>query len=472
MLASPGRNGFTSGVIVNSRYRCTVCGYIHEGDGPPDECPVCGAAREEFVREDNEAPAPGPAAPPVAATESAPAAGPRWVILGGGIAGLSAVEAARELNPDALITLVHREAELPYNRLNLTRYLAGAVDRSALAIRPGSWFGERRIRLVRAEARHLDCALRRLVLDDGGTVFYDRLVLATGAHAFVPAVPGVRRRGVHVLRTVADADAILEGARRGARCVCVGGGLLGIETAGGLAMRGLEVTILDQASGLLPRQLARSAADRLAALLGGLGIAIRTGVTTAEITGDESVRAVVLTDGAEVPADLVVIAAGVRPNAGLARSAGLAVNRAVVVDDSLRASDPNVFAAGDVAEHRGISSGLWTVAMEQGQLAGRALAGGDAVFRGTPPATQLKVLAWTVFSIGRFEPDAPGDTVLEQADTERLVRVVLRNDVPIGANVVGDASLAGPLRRAVQEQRALAAVPGLGSIAWRSPCRP
>jgi nitrite reductase (NADH) large subunit len=455
-------------VIVTSRWRCSVCGYIHEGDGPPDECPVCGAAREEFVREDGEASSPEPAAPPAVATEAERAAGPNWVVLGGGIAGLSAVEAARELNPDALITLVHREAELPYNRLNLTRYLAGAVDRDALAIRSASWFEERRIRLVRAEARHLDCAQRRVVLDDGGVVIYDRLVLATGAHPFVPPVPGVRRRGVHLLRTVADADAILEGARHGARGVCIGGGLLGIETAGGLAMRGLEVTILDQAGSLLPRQLAQSAGGRLTALLGGLGIDVRTGATTAEITGDESVRAVTLVDGSEVPADLVVIAAGVRPNAGLARSAGLAVNRAIVVDDSLRTSDANVFAAGDVAEHRGVSSGLWTVAMEQGQLAGRALAGRDVVFRGTPPATQLKVLAWTVLSIGRFEPDGPGDRVLEQADTERLVRVVLRNDVLIGANLIGDASLARPLRRAVQEQRALASVPELGSIAWRS----
>lgn len=447
------------------RYRCTVCGYIHEGDSPPDECPVCGAGRDDFVPVAGEASAPVPQTPRAATGKPEPAAGPRWVILGGGIAGLSAAEAARDIHPDAFITLVHREAELPYNRLNLTRYIAGAEKRDMLVIRPNSWFEERRIRLVRAEARHLDRVLRQVFLDDGEEISYDRLVLATGAHAFVPAIPGVRLRGVHVLRTIADADAILECARHRGRCVCIGGGLLGLETAGGLAGRGLEVTILDEARWLLSRQLARSASDRLTSHLRDLGIAIRTGVKTAEIMGDESVRSVVLTDGAEVPADFVVIAAGVRPNTGIARAAGLVVNRALVVDDGLRTSDSDVFAAGDVAEHRGISWGLWTVAMEQGRLAGRALAGEEVVFQGTPPATQLKVLAWPVFSVGRFEPEGPADRVLEQADIARLVRIVLRNDVVIGGNLIGDATLSGPLRRAVQEQLTLAAVPELGFLA-------
>lgn len=447
------------------RFRCTVCGYIHEGDAPPDECPVCGADRNAFVSEPGATCASALETPRMAAAKEESAAGPRLVIVGGGIAGLSAAEAARDTDPDAVITLIHREAVLPYHRLNLTRYLAGTVEKEMLIIRPGSWFAERHIRLIRAEARHLDCALGRVVLDGGQEVPYDRLLLATGAHAFVPAIPGVRLFGVHVLRTIADADAILGNALRGTRCVCLGGGLLGLETAGGLAGRGLEVTVLDEGRWLLSRQLARSASDRLASHLSELGITIRAHVKTVEIAGDESVRAVLLADGAEVPADLVVIAAGVRPNVGLARSAGLVVNRALVVDDGLRTNDPDVFAAGDVAEHHGVSWGLWTVAMEQGRLAGRALAGAEAVFQGTPPATQLKVLAWPVFSVGRFEAEEPADRVLEEADSARLVRIVVRNDVVIGGNLIGDAALASPLRRAVQEKLTLAALPELGFLA-------
>jgi nitrite reductase (NADH) large subunit len=450
------------------QYRCTVCGYIHEGDGPPDECPVCGAGRDDFVLEDAVKASPVPETLRTSTAKPEPVADSSWVILGGGIAGLSAAEAAHEVRPDARITLVHREPELPYNRLNLTRYLAGSVARDTLVIQPGSWFEDRNIRLVQAEARHLDRAMRRVVLDDGGEISYDRLLLAMGAHAYVPALPGVRRRGVHVMRTIADADAILERARRGARCVCIGGGLLGLETAGGLAGRGLRVTILDAARWLLSRQLAQSASNRLASLLGELGITVRAEAKTSEIAGDESVRSVLLADGTEVPADLVVIAAGVRPNADLARAAGLVVNRAIVVDDGLRTNDPDVFAAGDVAEHRGVSWGLWTVAMEQGRLAGRALAGEEVVFQGTSPATQLKVLAWPVFSIGRFEAEEPEDRVIEQTDAARLVRIVLRKGVVIGGNLIGDATLAGPLRRAVQEQLSLAAVPELGFLAAKT----
>lgn len=441
------------------RYRCTVCGYIHEGDAPPDQCPVCGAGREEFELLTEEAPASARETFPAAPVKTKAAADSRWVILGGGIAGLSAVESALEAHPDSPITLIHRESDLPYNRLNLTRYLAGTLARDSLAIKPDSWFAERNIRLIHAEARHLDRRLRRIILNTGDEISYESLVFATGAHAFVPALPGVRRRGVHVLRTIADADAILDCARRGSRCVCIGGGLLGLETAGGLAGRGLQVTVLDQGRWLLSRQLAQSPSARLSSLLGGLGIAVREEIKPVEIAGDESVRSVLLADGTEVPADLVVIASGVRPNTGLARAAGLAVNRAVVVDDGLRTSDPNILAAGDVAEHRGISWGLWTVAMEQGRLAGRALAGEAVSFQGTPPATQLKVLAWPVFSIGLFEAEEPSDRVLEQSDAARLVRIVLRNGVVIGGNLVGDASLAAPLRHAVQERLTLAAVP-------------
>jgi nitrite reductase (NADH) large subunit len=445
-----------------ARFRCLVCGYIHEGDAPPDECPVCGAGREDFVLVEPQAAAPVMKPRPVVVQDSA--GGSHWVILGGGVAGLSALETAGEANPDAFLTLVHREASLPYSRLNLTRYLAGSVAKDQLVIHPPSWFEERRIRRVRAEARLLDRTRQCVILDDGQEIAYDRLLIATGAHAFVPPIPGVRRNGVHVLRTLTDADAILACARSGTRCVCIGGGLLGLETAGALAGRGLLVTVLDEARWLLSRQLAQSASARLASFLNELGISIRTTVKTTEILGDETVRAVALSDGTEIPADLVVLAAGVRPNIGLARDAGLMVHRALVIDEGLHTNDPRVFAAGDVAEYGGVTWGLWTVAMEQGRLAGLALAGAEAVIQGTPPATQLKILDWPVFSMGRFEPETAADRVLEQSDPSRLVRIVLREDVVIGGNLIGDATLASALRRAVQDKLTIASVPELGFL--------
>lgn len=433
---------------MTRKYRCTVCGYVHEGDGPPEQCPVCGVGAEMFEPEEDTAAL--PTAPAVTAVTPT-SARPCWVILGGGIAALSAATAAREGDGKQRIVLVHREPELPYHRLSLTRLLAGEVARDGLVIHPAAWFAEQRIELVRGEARRIDREGRAVVLDDGRRLPYQKLVIATGAHAFVPPIPGVRREGVHALRTLADADAILAGAVSGSRVLCIGAGLLGLETAGGLARRGVEVTVLEGADRLLPRQLAKSAADRLAAYLGSLGIRFRFGADIKEIAGDESVRGVVLADGADVPADLVVMAAGVRPNAGVARAAGLVVARGLVVDDGMRTSDPDVLAAGDVTEHRGVTWGLWTVALEQGTLAGRALAGAPVVFEGKPAPTQLKVVGMPVFSVGRFDPAAPDERVVERADERHLVRVVTKNGVVVGGNLVGDVSLAGELRRAVHE---------------------
>jgi nitrite reductase (NADH) large subunit len=449
------------------RFKCTVCGYVHEGDAPPDCCPVCGVGAELFEPYEDEPslPAPTPSSAPVLAPPREPRAGPCLVILGGGIAALSAAQAARAASPDARITLVHRESALPYDRMSLTRYLAGDVARETLLLRSRAWFDEQGIALVPAESRSLDRAKRRVVLDDGQELSYDRLLIATGAHPFVPPIPGVRRHGVHVLRTLDDADAILRFARKGARCVCIGGGLLGIEIAGGLVRRGVAVTVLDEAPWLLSRQLARPASARLLGLLGEVGIAVVSAAKVADIGGDESVRSVSLADGGVIPAEGVVIAAGVRPNVGMAKAAGLATNRGILVDDGLRTSDPDVLAAGDVAEHRGVVWGLWTVALDQGKLAGAALAGAPVSFAGDPPATQLKVLAWPVFSVGRFEVESPSDKVIECADKTQLSRIIVKDGVVVGGNLIGDASLAGPLRRAVQERLALSTVPELAALA-------
>jgi nitrite reductase (NADH) large subunit len=450
---------------MKHRFLCTVCGYIHEGDAPPDECPVCGVGPEAFELMDDEAPAPVAATP---APRPAATHGAGLLILGGGIAALSAVEAARKAAPDVPITLVHREAALPYDRLSLTRLLSGEVERDRLILRPEGWFADQRIRLVHGEARRIDRAARTVHLAGPEALTYDRLLLATGAHAFVPPIPGARREGVQVLRTLADADTLLERGARGGRCVCIGGGLLGLETAGALARRGLEVTVCEEAAWLLHRQLAQSASNRLAGHLSGLGIVVRTGVKVIEIVGDETVRAVRLADGADLPVDLVVIAAGVRPNIGLARDAGLTVGRGVVVDDGLRTSDPDVLAAGDVAEHRGVTWGLWPVAMEQGSLAGRALAGAAVTYDGKPPPTQLKVVAWPVFSVGHVEAQQPDLRAVERDTPGAFVRIVLRGDVIVGGNLIGDTSLAGALRRAVQEGLPLASTPELRAAASQS----
>jgi len=252
------------------------------------------------------------------------------------------------------------------------------------------------------------------------------------------------------LRTVEDARCILGALGDGVRCVCVGGGLLGLETAGALARRGADVTLLEGHEWLMPRQLNRTAGERLARHVDQMGIGLRTRARTKEIVGDERVAGVMLEDGATVPADLVVIATGVRPNSHLARRAGLEVSKGVVVDNHLVSSHPNVLAAGDVAEHRGALYGTWGPSQFQGNIAGLSAAGVAAEFGGIPRSNTLKVLGLDLLSIGQVRPEDGSFDVIEAETDPRYLRFVFHDGRLVGAILLGDTSIAGPLKKAIE----------------------
>ena len=421
-------------------WRCTVCDYIHEGPEPPDECPVCGVGAEMFE------PVPQESSAPVSeGVES------RLVIVGAGIAGMTAAEHARKTAPKADITIISDEPGLPYYRLNLTRFLAGEVGEQQLALQNAGWFDENEVQLIEGEVKAIDRASRRIELADGQNLDYDTLILANGAHPFVPPIPGATKRGVMAFRTLEDARRIVELAPSGTRCVCIGGGLLGLETAGALTKKGAQVTVVEGFDWLLPRQLPAPAGHLLRGHLEKIGMAIRCGIGVKEIVGDDVVRGVLLADGEELPASLVIIATGVRSNSHLARQCELPAKMGVLVDDRMATSDVNVFAAGDVAEHQGVVYGIWPTAFAQGVVAGINAAGGQAEFSGMPPSNSLKVIDTDVFSIGQFEPPDASFRVLEDEKDGRYRRFVCRDGRLLGAVLFGDTSLAGPIKEAVEE---------------------
>jgi nitrite reductase (NADH) large subunit len=424
-------------------WRCAACGYVHEGAEPPAECPVCGQPKDQFE--------------PVEPAVSGPAIQGqkiRVVVVGAGIAGVSAAEAVRQTSPEAEITLVSEEPELPYYRLNLTRYLDGEITAQELTIHPRSWYEERRIE-IRAgqQATALEVGKRKLTLADGGEVSYDKLILATGARPFLPPIPGADREGVLGLRTKGDADEILAQARSGRPCVCIGGGILGLETAAALGRHGVEVTVLDQAAWLMPRQLNRPAAGVLAGHLQRLGLKLCYEAKTKEIVGDGRALQVVLQDGSRHPAGLVIIAAGVRPRLDLARQAGLDVGQGVVVNDCLQTSAPDIFAAGDVAQHRDRLYGLWNAAQTQGWLAGCNAAGRVSPFGGIPRSNTLKVAGIHLTSIGIFEPETDRDVVLQSGEPGNFVHFLFRDGVMIGAILIGERVSASKVGQAIEAKR-------------------
>jgi len=469
-----------------TRYICTVCGYVHQGTAPPDYCPICGATPDLFEIQSSPEPSgqetgadqwscmtcgyihSGPTPPatcpvcgvgsdqfePCKREQSLAAAklqDTSVVIAGAGIAGVSAAESIRGAAPSARITLLTREASLPYFRLNLTRYLAGEITVDDLYVHPEQWYRDMGIDLrLSTELTGLDPEKKQLTLNNHELLNYDRLILAMGGHAFVPPIPGADLENVTTLRTLKDADFILAQVRPGLRCVIIGGGVLGLEAAGALSRRGVNVTLLEGFSWLMSQQLNRNAGDLLARHAGNLGIAIRTDARIRSIDGDGRVRSVVLERGEGIPAELVIVAAGVRSNSYLPRQAKLEVNRGVVVDDCLRTSEKDILAVGDITEHRGVSYGLWAPAQFQGTIAGLNAIGGQVEFSGIPRSNTLKVLNYDLYSIGQVHPVDASYVTYESLVNGRYRYFVFRDGQLVGAILMGDMTLAAPIKRLIE----------------------
>ena len=424
-------------------WRCEVCGYIHYGDNPPDECPVCGAPASEFEAIEQEE--------PEAAT--VPAAS-RIVIAGAGIAGLSAAEAAREAAPDAKITLLSAETEPPYYRLNLTRYLAGEVADEDLSIYSLKWYEEHRIDLVLGTALEKVLAPeRKIELRDGSQIEYDKLIAATGARPFVPPIPGSTQPHVYTLRTADDAKTILGAVSSETQVVCIGGGILGLETAGALARHGASVTVLEAFDHLMPLQLNAAGSDIMVEHLYTLGIDVITQAQTEKIEA----KTVQLKDGTILPADVVLITVGVRANDRMLKDAGLPVHRGVLVDNFMRTSNPDILAAGDVCEHDGVIYGSWSAAKFQGKIAGMNAAGKPTEFGGIPRSHILKVLGKKMFSIGEIRSGDGSYTCMDDYAKGSYRMFMLHDEALVGALLIGDLKLMSACRSAIESSKRIEA---------------
>ena len=430
-------------------WQCSICDHVVKGPAPPEFCPICGAAAALFH--------------PYARAEGTTTASAikHRVILGAGIAGLTAAEEARRQAQDVQVTLISRELTLPYYRLNLTRFLAGEVPEEALLIQDQDWFTHQQIDYLVGDAVEIDRDRQQIHLRNGNCLAYDRLILANGAHPFVPPIQGASRDGVMVLRTLQDARKLIDSLRPGCRAVCVGGGLLGLESAWAMRQRGAEVTVLEGFGWLLPRQLPPPAAGLLQRHLQDRQLAIECAVKVKEFTGDEAVRGVLLEDGRELPADLVILATGVRPNSHLARQCALKVHQGVVVDDRMLTSDPKIFAAGDVTEHQGRVYGIWPASYAQGLVAGANAVGGSMEFPGIPMTNRIKVLDVDLFSIGQVQANDASTEWWEVAENGSYRGLACRDGQVIGAVLYGDMSLVGSLQEAVESGRR---VPELGEL--------
>lgn len=366
------------------------------------------------------------------------------IVIGNGMAAARFVDelAQRALGRYA-VAVIGEEPRLAYNRVLLSALLADEVDFDDIELKPARWWRDRGVTLRYGErATQVDAAARNVTLAGGTQLAFSKLVFATGSQPIRPDIPGMDLPGVLTFRDVDDVNAIAATKAAGARVVVIGGGLLGLEAAYGLAKAGARVTLLHLMDRLMERQLDQRAALMLKRAVEAKGIAVRLQAQTARIAGSGRVEAVELRDGTTISADTVVVAVGIRANIGLARAAGLDVGRGIVVDDHLETSTAGVHAIGECAEHRGYCYGLVEPAYEQAQLLARRLAGERASYPGSVLATNLKVSGVNVFSAGDFlaTTDEAEEIVFSDPAVGVYKKLIIAHDRLVGAVLFGDTA--------------------------------
>ena len=363
------------------------------------------------------------------------------VVVGNGMAAARLVD---ELAKAALgryaIAVIGDEPRLAYNRVLLSSVLAGETASHDIELKPAEWWRDRGVTLkYGCLATEIDVGRRELKIANEESIAFSRLVLATGSTPLRLNVSGADLAGVHTFRDSRDVDLLLTLAAQKKRVVVIGGGLLGLEAAYGLAKAGASVTLLHLMDRLMERQLDPPAAELLKSLVERKGIKILLNANTAGLHGETRVEGVELADGRRIDADAVIFAAGIRPNIALAKDAGLPVNRGIVVDDCLQTGAADIFALGECAEHRGTCYGLVEPAYEQARVLAQHLAGRAAVYGGSVVATNLKVSGVRVFSAGDFiGTDGTETIVLNDARGGTYKKLVLSDGRLTGAVLVGD----------------------------------
>ncbi len=423
--------------------KCLVCGEVF--DASLDTCPVCGVGKENFtpyVQEEvnyhndtNET----------------------FLVLGGGTAAVNAAKAIRERNNTANIIILSEESELPYDRPMLTKNMFGDIAHGAIASRPESWYRELNIDLrLNTKVLSMDIDKKEVSLSDGEKLSYDKCIYALGSYCFVPPIAGAELQGVIAVRTIKDVEKLKEMTPKAKNVVVIGGGVLGLEAAWELRKEKLNVTVLECMPQLMKGKLDAVSAKMLTTIASKVNIEIKTDVKITKIDGSNNVEAVLLEDGTSIPADIVIISAGVRANKAIAENAGILSNRAVIVNDKMQTNNTNVFAAGDCVEFEGANMAIWPVAVEMGKIAGANAAGDSLTYYPEIQGLTMAAMNTSIYTIGDVGTD-PNFVykIMEIRDDKKLTleKYYFKNNAMCGAILVGDISKIKDVTEGVTEKQ-------------------
>lgn len=423
-------------------WRCTVCGYIEYGPAPPDVCPICGVGPDKFELIEEEG------------SDDANEPEEKIVILGGGVAAVTAADAIRRNNKKCEIEMITDEAVPSYHRPMLTKGILADFEEINFYQRPKKWYDDKNIKLsLNSKVVEIDLKGKKLKLEDGSTKEYDKLVYATGAESNIPPIKGSDKKKVVAIRKLADANEVREMLPEIENIVVIGGGVLGLEAVNEFARAHKKVTVIEMAPHIMGRQLDDDAADILTKAAEAAGVTVLDGTGTDEIVGDEEATGVVTSEGKEIPADLVVISAGIKPNAKLGVDAGLDGDRWINVDKHMQTSDPNVWACGDVAAYDGMSIGIVDQAMKMAEVAAASIAEEDKEYSHVTPSNAFNGFGISIFSIGDVgtNPDEKYETMVVRDDSKKTFKkLFFKKGRFCGGILMGNVAKSGQMTKAYE----------------------
>lgn len=428
--------------------KCLVCGEIF--DSSMEVCPVCGVGRENFV--------------PVEVEENKFTNDTEnfYLIIGNGAAGFNAAKAIRERDRTGSVVMLSNEPYRTYNRPMLTKSIMADLEEDQIAVQDASWYEENRIiQLLSKEVSVIDTQNKEVSLSDGSKFKYTKLIYAAGSECFIPPIKGYDKPEVVAIRRLADTKKIMKLLPDVKHVAVIGGGVLGLEAAWEMRKARCEVTVLELAPILMGRQLDEAAGDVLKKIGQGQGIRIETGVQIASIEGEDHVTGVKLADGTVIPAELVIVSAGVRANTALAKAAGIEVDRAVVVNGRMETNVKDIYACGDCAQYQGLNYAIWPQAVEQGKVAGANAAGDSLEYTTVPAALNFHGMNTALFAAGDAgkNPNLIYKTVeFKDMGRKQYQKLYFLNNRLCGVILIGDVSRMGELTEALEKNAVYAEV--------------
>jgi nitrite reductase (NADH) large subunit len=378
----------------------------------------------------------------------------RYLIVGNGVAGARAAVKIRETDQKGDIHIFTEEAYPFYYRVRFPEYVAGELTLQNLFIHTQEWYQNKEISIHLEEPiTEVNVQKKEVTSQKGKTYAYDSLLMATGGQAFVPPIKGTEKEGVFTLRTMKDAIRMKEFSAGVKKAILVGGGLVGLETGGALLRKGIKVAVIEHNPRILPRQMDPEGARILQGKLESMGFSFFLSGEGEEILGKETVEGVRLKDGRTLDGQMVIVSAGVKPNIQLAQAMGLEIKNGILVNDRLETKTESVFAAGDVAEHRGRCYGIWPASQRQGETAGINMAGGNALYEGTVLSNALKVVGISLTASGEIDAERRLECVVRQDRESGVYRkVAFKEDKIVGCILLGNVKGSPEILHAIEKK--------------------